>query len=104
MDNIIQLLTYFSVVSMAAERLVGFCKQSPLQKYLKSQVSYQALAAVCGIVVSYTNPPEFKFIHLDQYTLAIIVGLAVSGGSGMWHDILDAMSQYSKNLKPLETK
>jgi|JFJP01.1.fsa_nt_gi hypothetical protein len=103
MENIIQLLTYLIIVSTATERFVEIIRATPVGKILTKAVHFQILAAVFGAILCYIEPPQFNIIHLNQYVLIIIIGLSVSGGSGVWHDILEVIKNYNKQLKTQAT-
>lgn len=99
MEYLLQVLTYLAVISVAAERSVEILKKSFLEKLIKKPVVYQAISAFFGFSLCLASPPDLKFLHLDKYIISIIVGLAVSGGSGMWHDILSVITQFKENIK-----
>lgn len=96
MEHASQLLTYISVVSMAAERFVQIVRALPISAKLNKSIYYQVLAAVFGAILCLIEPPELSFISLNKYLLAALVGLAVSGGSGVWHDALEVVKNYGK--------
>lgn len=99
MDNMITLLTYFCMLSVAAERAVEIMKLGVLKKYNPPAVTYQILAGLLGAVMSYYSPPPSTFVQMEQWITIIATGLAVSGGSSFWNSTLDAAISVSKNLK-----
>lgn len=105
MDQFVTLLTYFAILSMAAERLTDMLKRGLLSRFTKlNGVVYQAISAVFGGALAYTSPPVFGNMHLPIWGVVIISGLAVSGGSGFWNSILETMATFKKQAKELEPK
>jgi hypothetical protein len=99
MEHLLQVLTYLTVVSVAAERSVEILKKGILEKLIKKPVVYQVASAFFGFGLCLASPPDLKFLQLNEYIVSAIVGLAVSGGSGMWHDILSVITQFKENTK-----
>jgi hypothetical protein len=99
MDHLIQLITYFAVTSVAAERVTDILKRVHLAKIEVPGVVYQIIAGIVGGLLCYASPPEFTFLKLNEYVLIVVVALATSGGSGMWHDMLTSLNNYSKSSK-----
>lgn len=103
MDTLITLLTFVMLTSVAAERFTEILKKAVLQRLTSlnpSAAVYQSVSAVFGGVMTYLSPPDLSAIHLTlpPYLTAIIVGLAVSGGSGLWSDLLSLLTDYRKNI------
>ncbi len=96
MEKIGLVLTYLVVVSVAAERFVQILRGLPLFSKMTKTVYYQILAALFGFVICLIEPPDWDFIKLNTYLLSAMVGLAVSGGSGVWHDFLEAVQDFKK--------
>lgn len=99
MEHIIQFVSYLAITSVAAERLTDILKRIHLEKIEVPGVAYQIISAITGGLICYASPPEFAFLKLNEYVMAVVVGLATSGGSSVWHDVLSALSSYSKSLK-----
>lgn len=103
MENIINAVAYLAMLSIATERFVEILKKLSIQKYIKNDGVYQLLATLFGSGLCLISPPNLNFVLMDKYLIIIIVGLAVSGGSGFWHDLLKVLSEYSKTLKQTDT-
>ena len=99
MDQLTVVFTYFAVTSVAAERFVDILKRLGLEKVTKNGVVYQVLSCLFGGVLAFYNPPPI--IHINIWVVAIITGLAVSGGSSIWNTALTTLSSYSKSVKDL---
>lgn len=99
MENLGQLLSYLFMVSVASERFVEIIKATALSQYLNKTVYIQILAGVFGAAVCFIEPPQLAFITLNKYMLIVLIGLAVSGGSGVWHDALEVVKNFGKTLK-----
>ena len=92
-DYIIQLFTYLLLVSVAAERAVELTKPV-YAKFAKAhpKTVAQSLSAVFGGVSALFAPPTISLPWGDSMWLTVIVvALATSGGSGFWHDMLEAV-------------
>lgn len=103
MDSLIALMTFVMLTSVAAERFTEILKKAILQRqtlFNPTAAVYQTVSAVFGGVMTYMSPPDLSAIHLSlpPYLTAIIVGLAVSGGSGLWSDLLSLLTDYRKNI------
>lgn len=103
MDNFTQIITYLALTSVAAERLTDIFKRAWLEKLKVNGVTYQVLSCLFGATLAFYTPPESLPIHLNEYLRAVIVGLAVSGGSSVWNDLLGALSDYRKSMQPTKT-
>ncbi len=99
MDHITLVFTYFAITSVAAERFVDILKRLGLEKLIKNGVIYQVLSCIFGGVLAFYNPPPIT--HINQWVVAVITGLAVSGGSSIWNTALTTLSSYSKSVKDL---
>jgi hypothetical protein len=98
MTNLMELFTYFLFLSVAAERAVEILKNMFLKKKEASPAVYQTLAAIFGGIMSYISPPS-NIGHLNPYVAAIMIGLAVSGGSSFWNTTIVMFNQKAKSLK-----
>jgi hypothetical protein len=99
MDNLITLLTYFLMLSVAAERAVEISKNIILKKYNTPPVIYQILAGTIGGIMSFFSPPPTDIVNLGPWVTGIATGLAVSGGSSFLNTLLDGATAVSRNLK-----
>ena len=99
MEHIVSLLSYFCMISIAAERFVEMLKKTVLKNAHPPGVVYQTLSALFGGTVSLYSPPPSEILQLGQYASVIVTGLAISGGSSFWNTALDSFSSIAKNLK-----
>ncbi len=99
MDNLLNLLTYFCMLSIAAERAVELLKNMFLKKLGTSMVWYQVIAGVIGGIMCYYSPPPTTLINTETWVTVIATGLAVSSGSAFWNTMIDTMTAISKNMK-----
>lgn len=106
-DQLIQLVTYLIVVSVAAERLTDIVKRAIINKFDISTYNgalYQIISGLFGVVMAYVSPPPaFPIISLKQYMLCLVVGLAVSGGSSVWNTALNILTEIAKTKKTLNS-
>lgn len=105
MEQITSFLSYVGVIAVGAERLTDVIKRMYLEKKEVPGYVYQLITFACGFALCFIQPPEFKIFGFDQLTIAIMVGLSVSGSSSAWHDALGALNNFKKSLevKPSET-
>lgn len=103
MDHLLTLLTYFCMLSIAAERAVELLKNIVLKKLKTPTVIYQILASIIGGIMSYFSPPPTSIIQMGPWVTVIATGLAVSSGSAFWNTMLDSFTAISKNLKAAST-
>jgi hypothetical protein len=96
MEQITQLITYLALVSVAAERAVDMIKRTALATRIKNGAVYQGMSFLAGAAFAAANPPNLTFIQLNPTMTALLVGLAVSGGSSAWHEILATLSALGK--------
>jgi hypothetical protein len=99
MDQIVDFIQYVALIAVGAERVTDILKRAYLEKKNVNSSVYQLITFACGIVLSVVQPPEFKLFNFDPIVVSILVGLAVSGGSSVWHDALSALNNFSKTLK-----
>lgn len=99
LEAAVTLLGYIGVVSVAAERVVEMSK--PLvAKYVSDdhkKFTYYALAAVSGGVLHVLSGQTFPYFS-DPVSAAVVVGLLASGGSGMWHELLGMLRNFSNSV------
>lgn len=91
-------LAYWLATSMAAERCVEFVKRIvpwlavPAEDEKDNRlIALHSLSFSFGTIIAYVSQ-EVTFAH------ALVVGLAASGGSGLWHDVLGLVLEI-KNSK-----
>jgi hypothetical protein len=98
LDKVTIILTYLLLTSVAAERLVDILKRTlPFLNRMNS-VIYQLLSGVFGGLICYYTPPDISFLNVNQYVLIVITALAVSGGSSVWNNILQLLTEYRKSI------
>lgn len=100
MDNLTLIFSYFALTAIAAERFVDMCKRLGLEKIVKNGVVYQVISAIFGGSLAFFNPPPIG--NMNSWVIAILTGLAVSGGSSVWNNVLSVLTDYSKSLKSLK--
>src|SRR5512139_939471 len=93
-STLIDLLSYITILSVTIERLVElakpmideFCLRLTLNTRIHRAMLYLASFGGGAIIhsMSGTTIPYFA----DPTTAAMVAGLLVSGGSGIWHDLL----------------
>ncbi len=104
---LMSLVAYLVVVSAATERVTNLVKSIVSQRIVVDnkdiKVSlYQIVAAALGGAMAYIVPPTGILIvgDLPLVSQIIVIGFLVSGGSGMWHDMLETMSNVKSSTKP----
>lgn len=98
MDDLIRLVVYLTIVSVAAERAVDIVKRAVIQKLNITTLNgaiYQILAGVFGSIIAYGDQPSFDFVTTNRWFLIVIIGLCASGGSGAWNTILSILKELS---------
>lgn len=96
MDQVISIITYLAVTSMAAERLTDILKKAWLQKLTDNGVVYQIVSALFGGFIGYLSPIPIQSLQVNEYVLVLVTALAVSGGSSTWNSILNILKDYKK--------
>ena len=104
-EDIVQLVIMLSIISVAVERTLEIIKSSlNLDARLKTsnskKLTYFSLSTVIGAIIYLINPDQhliFVTTHLGTYSAPVIIGLAASSGSGVWHEILKIIT--GMNLK-----
>lgn len=101
LDAVVTLLGYIGVVSVAAERVVEMAKPliSAYTPEKRMKCAYYLTAAVSGSVLHVMSGQEFPYFG-DPISAAIVVGLLASGGSGMWHELLGILRNFSSAVPP----
>ncbi len=98
MDKLTEVVIYFGLISMTAERLVDLFRKTFPNLTLPGSV-YQLATALIGGGITYMSPPDASLIPLNQYLTVVVAGLATSGGSSLWHEVLSILNNYKQNLK-----
>lgn len=106
LDTLTTFLGYVTIVAVTAERVVEMCKPMfGFETFAKlfgtlsddqRKVSYYALAAITGAGVHLLSGVTIPYFT-ELYPSAVIVGLLVSGGSGIWHDLLGIVRNFSRS-------
>lgn len=99
MDQIVSFVQYIALIAVGAERFTDILKRAYLEKKNVNSSVYQLITFACGVLLSILQPPEFKLFSFDPIVISILVGLAVSGSSSVWHDALSALNNFSKTIK-----
>ena len=99
LEAAVTLLGYVGVVSVAAERVVEMVK--PLvDKYISDdhkKIAYYATAALSGGVLHTMSGQSFPYFG-DPVSASVVMGLLASGGSGMWHELLGILRNFSSGV------
>lgn len=99
MDKMTEIITYFALLSVAAERLTEILKKAWLDKLEPNPAVYQIVAGVFGAGLSYASPLVVAGVNLPIWAMMLVTGLAVSGGSGFWNTILSTMTELKTKVK-----
>ena len=101
MDKFIDIIGYFALLSVAAERLTEILKNAWLSKIKVNPAVYQLIAGVFGASLGYASPLVIPSVNMPLWATAVITGLAVSGGSGFWNTILSTLTEFKTKMKTL---
>lgn len=99
MVKLLELFTYFLMLSIAAERAVEILKTMFLKSMGTHPASYQVISGLIGGCLSFYSPPPSNIIQMTPLISAIATGFAVSGGSSLWNTIVDRITASTKRLK-----
>lgn len=103
LEAVVTLLGYVGVVSVAAERAVEMMK--PLvTKYVseeRKKLAYYVLAAASGAALHAMSGQTFPYFA-NPVSASVVVGLLASGGSGVWHDLLGILRNFSSSVPPVK--
>lgn len=99
MDSMTEIITYFALLSVAAERLTDIFKKAWLSKLEVNAAIYQLISGAFGAALGYAAPLAFLDKHMPLWACVVITGLAVSGGSSFWNTILSTMSELKTKVK-----
>ena len=99
MDQITSFLSYVGVIAVGAERLTEVLKRIYLEKKEVPSYVYQLITFAAGFALCFIQPPPFQLFGFNQLTIAVIVGLSVSGSSSAWHDALGTLNNFKKSLE-----
>ena len=98
MDNIVELLTYLAITSVAAERITDIVKRLVLEKFVTNGGVYQVVSGLFGGWLAYYTPPDMIASRFNEWITVILVGLCVSGGSSVWYNLIKVLSEYRKSI------
>ena len=99
LEAAVTLLGYVGVVSVAAERVVEMVKPI-VAKYVSEEhkkITYYVAAAVSGGVLHAMSGQTFPYFG-DPVSASVVMGLLASGGSGVWHDLLGILRNFSSGV------
>lgn len=99
MDTIIAYVSFIAITSVAAERFTEIIKKAFLSKFEPNAAVYQSISCIFGGVLCYGAPPAELPFHAPLWAVAVVTGLAVSGGSGVWNDMLTLLKNYKNKDK-----
>lgn len=107
--DLVTFITVIGVIAVAVERsneiiINAFNLDDKLEDNRKRRLVYHLMGAVTGSIVYYFNGDyqlPLLSMHFNEYVASILAGLMVSGGSGIWHDLLKFVSNLS--IKKQET-
>src|SRR5690348_16559183 len=97
-EQFVQLITYITVLSVAAERVTDMVKRGLFQKFKIGDlngVAYQVISGLFAAFIVYLDDPVIELVTLDRWLTIVLMGLAASGGSGAWNSILSILKDYS---------
>ena len=101
MDKIIAIVTYYSIMAIAVERMVEIWKAIPwLGTIIKrSKKTTSVIAIGCGFVLTLaTTDAATNNLFSNIWISAIVNGLLLSTGSGVWHDLLSILLDLRTNI------
>ena len=99
MDKFTEIITYFALLSVAAERLTDIFKKAWLSKLEVNPSVYQVLSGLFGAGLAYSAPLTIPSVSMPLWATVLITGLAVSGGSSFWNTILSTMTELKTKVK-----
>lgn len=99
MDKFTEVITYFAIMSVAAERLTDIFKKAWLAKREVNPAVYQVISGLFGAGLAYTAPLVIPSVNMPLWSTMLVTGLAVSGGSSFWNTILSTMSELKNKVK-----
>lgn len=105
--EVLSFITLMSVLSVAVERsneiiINGFDLDSKIVNDKTRRFIYHAMGVVTGaLIYFFNNDYHFTFLarYFNEYLAAIVAGLIVSGGSGVWHEALKFVTSLSSSKK-----
>lgn len=99
LDAAVTLLGYVGIVSVAAERVVEMMKPL-IYKYISEEgrkFVYYITAGSAGAAMHVLSGQPFPYFATPT-TAAVMVGLLTSGGSGVWHELLGILRNFSSGI------
>lgn len=99
MDQLLSVLSYLAFLSVAVERLIDILK-GVLGRLsgTAAKTVYHVTAVALGALLCYAAPPELPFDMPPIVTMSV-VGLLVSSGSGVWHDVLSTLTAFKERSR-----
>ena len=97
-EQFVQLITYIAILSVAAERATDLVKRGLFQKFKIDNLNglaYQVLSGLFGALIVYLDDPIIPLVSLDRTLTIVLMGLATSGGSGVWNSVLAILKDYT---------
>lgn len=104
LNTLVDLLSYITILSVTIERLVElvkpmideFCSRLVLNDRVRRAMLYLASFGGGAVIhsMSGTTIPYFA----DPTVAAMVAGLLVSGGSGVWHDLLSILGDFKTKV------
>ena len=98
MESFSSFFAYLAIASVAAERLTDIIKRSYLSTFKFPGYVYQIITFGIGVLLCLIQPPP-PILDFNPIIMTIVAGLAVSGSSSVWHDIIEVISGYKKTLR-----
>lgn len=102
MDEIIAVVTYYSVMAIAVERLVEVWKTLPWLGNIisRSKKTVAAVAVFSGFILTLaTTDAITNDLFKNIWISAAVNGLLLSTGSGIWHDLLVVLLDLRNSLR-----
>lgn len=99
LDQLIEVISYLAVVSIAAERFTEILKGSLFKLMDAGPVTYQLTAGAFGGLLAFIAPSPMAHLIDSMAAIVIVTGLAVSGGSGFWNSVLSVMQDFNNKRK-----
>lgn len=101
LNVLLELFTYIAILSATVERLVeifkpaidGYVNRTLMGDRGRKTMLYLTSCISGGVLhhLSSSTMPYFA----DPIGSAVVAGLLVSGGSGMWHDLLSVLKDFN---------
>lgn len=99
MDHLTSLIAYIAIIAVGAERITEIIKRTFLKDKEINGGIYQLMTFAFGFMLSMIQPPEFKVFNFNPVVVSLLIGLAVSGTSSFWYEILSSLNSVNDSLK-----